>query len=159
MDFYLLFLIFAFSKTEVIWVIISVAEGGLLSLTQQMNSFHQLGSPVKSQLNESASNLNPFASRPKESSICEENITTQSQSVNNPQPCELNLISNNFAHNFITNVHSSLLNQTNDNQQESIQKSNLHSKHQCSLTTSDSKISKANDHLPPTPPPSEDMML
>lgn len=29
---------------EVIWVIISVAEGGLLGLTQQMNSFHSLGS-------------------------------------------------------------------------------------------------------------------
>lgn len=29
---------------EVIWVIVSVAEGGLLGLTQQMNSFHSLGS-------------------------------------------------------------------------------------------------------------------
>jgi len=29
---------------EVIWVIISVAEGGLLGLTQQMNAFHSLGS-------------------------------------------------------------------------------------------------------------------
>ncbi|XP_054717574.1 LOW QUALITY PROTEIN: protein ILRUN-like [Uloborus diversus] len=43
---------------EVIWVIVSVAEGGLLSLTQQMDAFHQLGSPPKS------SNMptNPFAS-------------------------------------------------------------------------------------------------
>lgn len=29
-----------------IWVIISVAEGGLLGLTQAMDSFHSLGSPV-----------------------------------------------------------------------------------------------------------------
>lgn len=32
---------------EVIWVIISVAEGGLLGLTQQMDSFHSLGSPIQ----------------------------------------------------------------------------------------------------------------
>lgn len=32
---------------EVIWVIVTVAEGGLLGLTQQMSQFNQLGSPPR----------------------------------------------------------------------------------------------------------------
>lgn len=32
---------------EVIWVIVTVAEGGLMAITQQMEAFHQLGSPPK----------------------------------------------------------------------------------------------------------------
>lgn len=32
--------------TEIIWVIITVAEGGLLGLTQQMSTFNSLGSPA-----------------------------------------------------------------------------------------------------------------
>lgn len=44
---------------EVIWVILTVAEGGLLAVTQQMEAFHQLGSPPRGpQLCLSA---NPFA--------------------------------------------------------------------------------------------------
>ncbi|KAG8193834.1 hypothetical protein JTE90_029567 [Oedothorax gibbosus] len=42
---------------EVIWVIVTVAEGGLLSLTQQMDAFHQLGSPPRN----AHMTLNPFA--------------------------------------------------------------------------------------------------
>jgi len=40
---------------DIIWCIISVAEGGLLSLTQQMSSFNALGST-----NSAASSENPF---------------------------------------------------------------------------------------------------
>lgn len=43
---------------EVIWVIVTVAEGGVLSLTQQMDAFHQLGSPPRT----SHMPVNPFAS-------------------------------------------------------------------------------------------------
>lgn len=43
---------------EVIWVIVTVAEGGLLSLTQQMDAFHQLGSPPRT----SHLPVNPFVS-------------------------------------------------------------------------------------------------
>lgn len=42
---------------EVIWVIVTVAEGGILSLTQQMSLFHELGSPPKTPLQSG----NPFA--------------------------------------------------------------------------------------------------
>ncbi|XP_076351283.1 protein ILRUN-like [Tachypleus tridentatus] len=42
---------------EVIWVIVTVAEGGLLSLTQQMDAFHQLGQPVHN----APISTNPFA--------------------------------------------------------------------------------------------------
>ncbi|KAH9373270.1 hypothetical protein HPB48_005015 [Haemaphysalis longicornis] len=49
---------------EVIWAILTVAEGGLLAVTQQMEAFHQLGSPTH---NSTASpcltaTANPFAS-------------------------------------------------------------------------------------------------
>ena len=44
-------------------MIITVAEGGLLSLTQQMDSFHQLGSPVESHPTSMDTSVNPFASR------------------------------------------------------------------------------------------------
>lgn len=43
---------------EIIWVIVTVAEGGLLGVTQQMEAFHQLGSPPRS----SPLPNNPFAS-------------------------------------------------------------------------------------------------
>lgn len=45
---------------EVIWVIVTVAEGGLLAVTQQMEAFHQLGSP-RAQIFENEQH-NPFAS-------------------------------------------------------------------------------------------------
>uniref|UniRef100_A0A023FDH2 Nbr1 FW domain-containing protein n=1 Tax=Amblyomma cajennense TaxID=34607 RepID=A0A023FDH2_AMBCJ len=46
---------------EVIWAILTVAEGGLLAVTQQMEAFHQLGSPTH---NTAAfpTAANPFAS-------------------------------------------------------------------------------------------------
>lgn len=47
-----------FLIVEVIWVIVTVAEGGLLSLTQQMDAFHQLGSPPRT----SHLAVNPFVS-------------------------------------------------------------------------------------------------
>ncbi|XP_067135990.1 protein ILRUN [Centruroides vittatus] len=43
---------------EIIWVIVSVAEGGLLGVTQQMEAFHQLGSPPR---NSHIPSGNPFA--------------------------------------------------------------------------------------------------
>ncbi|XP_076316471.1 protein ILRUN-like [Tachypleus tridentatus] len=42
---------------EVIWVIVTVAEGGLLGVTQQMDAFHQLGQPPRS----APIPTNPFA--------------------------------------------------------------------------------------------------
>ncbi|XP_013786782.1 uncharacterized protein C6orf106 homolog [Limulus polyphemus] len=42
---------------EVMWVIVTVAEGGLLSLTQQMDAFHQLGQPALG----APISTNPFA--------------------------------------------------------------------------------------------------
>lgn len=50
---------------EVIWVIITVAEGGLLSLTQQMDAFHHLGSPPRT----SHMPVNPFATSNTSQSI------------------------------------------------------------------------------------------
>ncbi|XP_015906882.1 protein ILRUN [Parasteatoda tepidariorum] len=46
---------------EVIWVIVTVAEGGLLSITQQMDAFHHLGSPPRT----SVVSQNPFSSHAK----------------------------------------------------------------------------------------------
>lgn len=46
-------------SAEVIWVIVTVAEGGILGLTQQMSKFNDLGSPPRTSL---SSPTNPFAS-------------------------------------------------------------------------------------------------
>lgn len=44
---------------EVIWVIVTVAEGGILGLTQQMSKFHELGSPPKTALSSGNTNAMP----------------------------------------------------------------------------------------------------
>lgn len=46
---------------EVIWAILTVAEGGLLAVTQQMEAFHQLGSPTHNSV-PCPTAANPFAS-------------------------------------------------------------------------------------------------
>lgn len=46
-----------------------MAEGGLLGLTQQMDSFHQLGSPSHSYYKPSEQPFNPFASSTSSSSL------------------------------------------------------------------------------------------
>lgn len=46
---------------EVIWAILTVAEGGLLAVTQQMEAFHQLGSPTHNSV-PCPTATNPFAS-------------------------------------------------------------------------------------------------
>uniref|UniRef100_A0A224Z178 Protein containing BRCA1-IG and UBA4 domain n=1 Tax=Rhipicephalus zambeziensis TaxID=60191 RepID=A0A224Z178_9ACAR len=46
---------------EVIWAILTVAEGGLLAVTQQMEAFHQLGSPTHNSI-PCPTAANPFAS-------------------------------------------------------------------------------------------------
>ena len=122
-----------------------------------MQQFRHLGSPVEHECNEATTNQNPFASKPKYSSMCEDSLTDCH--LPQPQSNEANLISNNLAPNFITDVHQPLLNSPKDNHEESIPISNSHSNNHCSLATNESKLSKANNHLPPTPPPSEDMML
>ncbi|EEC01845.1 chromosome 6 open reading frame 106, isoform A, putative [Ixodes scapularis] len=48
---------------EVIWVILTVAEGGLLAVTQQMEAFHQLGSPPRGTPTVPPAG-NPFATSP-----------------------------------------------------------------------------------------------
>lgn len=48
---------------EVIWVILTVAEGGLLAVTQQMEAFHQLGSPPRGTPMAPLAG-NPFATSP-----------------------------------------------------------------------------------------------
>lgn len=47
---------------EVIWAILTVAEGGLLAVTQQMEAFHQLGSPTHNNTAPCPTAVNPFAS-------------------------------------------------------------------------------------------------
>lgn len=44
---------------EVIWVIVTVAEGGILGLTQQMSKFHELGLPPKTSLSSGNTNAMP----------------------------------------------------------------------------------------------------
>lgn len=46
---------------DVIWVIISVSEGGLLSVTQQMQRFRELGSASPLSSTSPAIHVNPFA--------------------------------------------------------------------------------------------------
>ncbi|RWS12850.1 hypothetical protein B4U79_08434 [Dinothrombium tinctorium] len=139
---------------EVIWVILTVAEGGVLGLTQQMDSFHSLGSPVKS-VNET---LNPFASKSnqvpnyiKQSGICSEpNVLITGEHQIQHQSF-LNRLSDNriVAESDNTCIHdcTTLLNHTSS--------SGTSSETKASTVNSDS----ADNHLPPTPPLSEDMML
>ncbi|GFS97459.1 protein ILRUN [Nephila pilipes] len=113
---------------EVIWVIVTVAEGGLLSLTQQMDAFHQLGSPPRTTL----TSTNPFASSNckfeapatmetsvdsqnmshistlmGENSYSHENSISLSPVTQNHQDCQQQfLISPNVTHNFVNNDSS-----------------------------------------------------
>ncbi len=46
---------------DIIWVIITVSEGGLLSVTQQMSRFNELGSASPLTSTSPSINANPFA--------------------------------------------------------------------------------------------------
>ncbi|GFW45159.1 protein ILRUN [Trichonephila clavipes] len=113
---------------DVIWVIVTVAEGGVLSLTQQMDAFHQLGSPPRTSFTSS----NPFASSNckfeapatmetsvdsqnmphistsmGENSYSHENSISLSPVIQNHQDCQQQfLISPNVTHNFVNNDSS-----------------------------------------------------
>jgi len=50
-----------FKFLEIIWVIITVSEGGLLSVTQQMSRFNELGSASPLTSTSPLTNVNPFA--------------------------------------------------------------------------------------------------
>ncbi|GIY98810.1 protein ILRUN [Caerostris extrusa] len=109
---------------EVIWVIVTVAEGGLLSLTQQMDAFHQLGSPPRtSHIAENPFNLSNCKIEPTtmETSIESQsmahvmgansyshgNSVSLSPLIQSHQDCQQQfLISPNITHNFVNNDSS-----------------------------------------------------
>lgn len=95
---------------EVIWVIVTVAEGGLLSLTQQMDAFHQLGSPPRT----SHVPMNPFATAPK----CED-APVITEMVNHSQAIP-HILSEN-GENSYSQANSISLSSVNVNHQESPQ--------------------------------------
>ncbi|XP_035221952.1 protein ILRUN-like isoform X2 [Stegodyphus dumicola] len=78
---------------EVIWVIVTVAEGGVLSLTQQMDAFHQLGSPPRT----THMPINPFASS---NSKCRGSFDSMasSQLPHNEYPISPTSGENSFSH-------------------------------------------------------------
>lgn len=47
---------FSFALADVIWVILTVAEGGTMALTQQLSHLSELGSPPRAE----ETTLNPF---------------------------------------------------------------------------------------------------
>ncbi|RWS30247.1 hypothetical protein B4U80_00683, partial [Leptotrombidium deliense] len=143
---------------EVIWVIITVAEGGLLGLTQQMDSFHSLGSPVKS-LNES---MNPFASKSNQVPNFA-NYSAIRNEFNADKPGEHSFASVSLSTaGFRKKLQSTGL--ATDCEQSSAQVAQVPNSMSSMDTKTANNVNAVNgdpsdNHLPPTPPLSEDMML
>lgn len=176
---------YIFFFLEPIWVIITVAEGGLLSLTQQMDSFHQLGNHP----NHVPNKPNPF----------EANFRRHLESMSNKQsdqPSEL-LKNNEHTPNYMSTLNnsgcggtdrllqsSSLCETTSETLKASLFSSSSspsqswnHSgttsntinpclgvdtsslEHAANVKEESSSQLNRSNNLPPTPPPSEDMML
>ncbi|XP_074595047.1 protein ILRUN [Brevipalpus obovatus] len=79
---------------EPIWVIITVAEGGLLSLTQQMESFHQLGNRANPVFTNPSPNPNPFGTNSRQYSDIRMpmlNSDPQSKGDGNPSDDDMRL--------------------------------------------------------------------
>lgn len=144
---------------EIIWVIITVAEGGLLSLTQQMDSFHQLGSPVESHPSKMDTSVNPFASRTNR--LKTEDTSDQSRYFSWPSNPSNNWSSSDCPQEGNSSSGNNIVATMKDTESDQINDASVSEKNQIPLGQIENKnlsISESN-HLPPTPPPSEDMML